>query len=127
MAPEDTPTKASEADISAAAQALAHEQLASLCVTIIDQLRAAETKIKNLEIALTSNRHIAMAIGILMATQHLSADQAFDLLRSASQSQHRKLRELAEAVLFTGHIPPNTSLASHHCSTPAHSSAPATV
>jgi GAF domain-containing protein len=60
----------------------------------------------NLEIALESNRQIGTAIGILMARELLTADQAFDRLRDASQRQHRKLREVAEDVTRTGELPP---------------------
>ncbi len=58
----------------------------------------------NLEIALESNRHIGTAIGILMAREVLTADQAFQRLREASQRQHRKLREVAEDVARTGEL-----------------------
>jgi hypothetical protein len=59
----------------------------------------------NLEIALESNRHIGSAIGILMARELLTADQAFDRLREESQRRHRKLRDLADEVLRTGQLP----------------------
>jgi hypothetical protein len=60
----------------------------------------------NLEVALATNRHIGSAIGIVMARELLTAEQAFDRLRDASQRQHRKLRDIAEEVIRTGQLPP---------------------
>jgi hypothetical protein len=59
----------------------------------------------NLEIALDSNRQIGIAIGILMARDLVTADQAFDRLRDASQRTHRKLRSIADDVVNTGQLP----------------------
>jgi len=59
----------------------------------------------NLEIALESNRHIGSAIGILMARELLTGEQAFDRLREASQRTHRKLRDIADEVIGTGQLP----------------------
>jgi hypothetical protein len=56
----------------------------------------------NLQIALTSNREIGQAIGILMSAYKLTSQQGFDLLRTASQHTHRKLREVAADVCDTG-------------------------
>ena len=63
---------------------------------------ARREKIGNLELALQSNRRIGTAIGILMASHRLTDQQAFDLLRIASQSTHRKLADIAEQVTLTG-------------------------
>lgn len=59
----------------------------------------------NLEVALESNRHIGSAVGILMARELLTADQAFERLRDTSQRLHRKLRDLADEVINTGELP----------------------
>jgi hypothetical protein len=56
----------------------------------------------NLKIALESNREIGQAIGILMATQQLTSDGAFELLRTVSLQKRRKLRLLAAEVCETG-------------------------
>ena len=45
-----------------------------------------------------------MAVGVVMATYKLSADESFDMLVVASQNTHRKLREIAEAVVLTGQL-----------------------
>ena len=48
------------------------------------------------------NRRIGMAIGIVMASQRRTEEQAFRFLRVASQRVHVKLREIAEDVICTG-------------------------
>ena len=65
----------------------------------------AEQKAENLQLALASNRRIGMAIGILMSTYVCTEEHAFDLLRTASQRQHHKLRDVAEEVILTGMLP----------------------
>jgi hypothetical protein len=74
----------------------------------VEQLRAdlatAREKIANLERALTSNRRIGAAVGILMYRHKITYDQAFELLRVASQESHRKLHDIAEDVLTLGQI-----------------------
>jgi AmiR/NasT family two-component response regulator len=42
---------------------------------------------------------IGQAKGILMARQGVSGDEAFDVLRRASQRQNRKLRDVATDVV----------------------------
>lgn len=59
----------------------------------------------NLQRALESNREIGVAMGILMARELFTSDQAFDHLRMASQQTHRRLREIAADVVTTGEIP----------------------
>jgi len=58
--------------------------------------------VDNLERALQSNRVIGTAMGILMAQHMVTQDQAFDLLRIASQNTNRKLAEVARDVTETG-------------------------
>jgi GAF domain-containing protein len=69
------------------------------------QRRRLRERATNLEIALETNRHIGSAIGILMARELLTAEQAFERLRETSQRLHRKLRDLAEDVINTGELP----------------------
>ena len=68
-------------------------------------LVAAEDHSANLETALQSSREIGMALGILMAHRKITHEHAFDLLRSASQNLHRKLRDVAAEVMETGTLP----------------------
>jgi transcriptional regulator with GAF, ATPase, and Fis domain len=53
---------------------------------------------EQMRLALQSRDVIGQAKGILMARQHVSADEAFAILRRASQRMNVKLRELAERV-----------------------------
>jgi GAF domain-containing protein len=52
-----------------------------------------------LEQALLSRDLIGQAKGILMAREGFGADQAFDVLKRASQRSNRKLREVAEEIV----------------------------
>jgi hypothetical protein len=65
------------------------------------------SKIENLERALQTSRRIGTAIGILMANHRVTEKEAFDLLRIASQSSHRKVHDIADDVVHTGelHVP----------------------
>jgi GAF domain-containing protein len=69
------------------------------------QRLTAERKVQNLEIALESSRQIGAAMGILMARRLVTKDQAFELLKTASQHLHRKLRDVAAEVIETGEVP----------------------
>jgi AmiR/NasT family two-component response regulator len=66
------------------------------------KLKAALTKIHHLETALQSSRRIGAALGVLMARLRITLDAAFDLLSTASPHRNRKLRDLAEDILYTG-------------------------
>jgi GAF domain-containing protein len=66
---------------------------------------SAREKNSNLEIALQSSREIGIAIGILMALQKVTRDQALNLLVIASQRSHRKVADLAQEVAETGALP----------------------
>ena len=50
--------------------------------------------------ALATREIIGEAKGILMQSQNCTRDQAFDILRRASQRENRKLRELAEELVL---------------------------
>jgi hypothetical protein len=56
----------------------------------------------NLRIAVESNRTIGMAIGIVMSRFVMNQDEAFGLLRIASQRSHRRIAEIAVDVIETG-------------------------
>lgn len=59
----------------------------------------------NLERALESHRLIGQAMGILIERHRIVGQEAFDLLRRASQDRNVKLREVAERVIETGAEP----------------------
>ena len=68
-------------------------------------LHDAQQQATNLEVALSSSREIGVALGVLMAHHRVTQDQAFAMLRSSSQSLHRKLRDVAGEVVETGALP----------------------
>jgi DNA-binding response OmpR family regulator len=68
-------------------------------------LQEAEERADNLERALASNRTIGTAMGIIMAHERVTSEQAFDRLRQCSQGANRKLRDVAEDVIFAGVLP----------------------
>jgi hypothetical protein len=87
-------------EVSRGARVTDHEALAGVRARIDE----AEMRAENLERALTSNRRIGMAIGILMTRRGLTDEQAFDCLRQASQRDNIKLRDVAETVIYTGDV-----------------------
>jgi GAF domain-containing protein len=54
---------------------------------------------RNMRMAMDSRAVIEQAKGVLMAQRHVDADQAFDMLREASQRYNRKLRDIAEGIV----------------------------
>jgi hypothetical protein len=66
---------------------------------------AAREKADNLMLALKTSREIGVAMGILMQKYKITRDDAFNLLRMASQAMHRKLAEIATHVAETGELP----------------------
>jgi hypothetical protein len=62
-------------------------------------------RIAQLEQALASRSTIDQAIGVLMAQNRCTRDQAFGILRRASQNRNVKLRDVAALIIerFTGH------------------------
>lgn len=68
-------------------------------------LHEAEDQAMNLEAALESSRGIGVALGVLMSARKITQEQAFALLRAASQNLHRKLRAVAAEVAETGTLP----------------------
>ncbi len=84
-----------------------HHELACLRNFALD---AAENRSANLERALSSNRQVGAAIGILMASHKLTNDQAFALLREASNKTNRRLSDVADDVVLTGRLQWTASL-----------------
>ena len=54
---------------------------------------------RNMRIAMDSRAVIEQAKGVLMAQQQVDAEQAFEILRAASQRSNRKLRDIAVGVV----------------------------
>jgi GAF domain-containing protein len=76
-------------DVAAATLFAAHAAIALLAVKTREELQAA----------LLSRDLIGQAKGIIMATQRVTSDEAFDLLRRASQRMNVKLVEVAGQIV----------------------------
>ena len=68
------------------------EALAALVAKLRAELTGVRTAMRNRAV-------IEQAKGVLMAQRHLDADQAFDVLREASQRYNRKLRDIAAGIV----------------------------
>ena len=69
-----------------------------------DQVRRAEERVANLELALLTNRRIGIAVGILMRGLPATEEQAWGVLKSVSMRANVKIRDVAEQVIRTGAV-----------------------
>lgn len=76
---------------------LADQAAGALSVAVRLAERAA--RLEHLQAALVSRKVIDQALGVIMWQQRCSADEAFDVLRAASQNRNVKLRDIAAAVV----------------------------
>jgi len=58
-----------------------------------------DSQAHNLSVAVNNRAVIEQAKGVLMAQQHVGPEQAFELLRAASQRANRKVRDVAAGVV----------------------------
>jgi GAF domain-containing protein len=84
-ASEEAATAVAEAVAVAVLNADAHDRLAEHA--------------RNLRLAMESRAVIEQAKGVLMAQREVGAEQAFEILRSASQRYNRKLRDIASGIV----------------------------
>jgi hypothetical protein len=70
-----------------------------------DSLHTAALRLENLNAALVTREVIGQAQGILIERERITANQAFTVLREASQHLNVKLREVARYVVETGEVP----------------------
>ena len=66
---------------------------------------ALQIAVANLQTAIDTNRDIGAAVGILMAHHRIDYQDAYLLLRTSSQNDNRKLRDVAAGVLTTRELP----------------------
>jgi hypothetical protein len=71
-------------------------------IVIVDRFRESEA---NFERAVESHRLVGQATGILIERHRIVSEEAFDVLRRASQDHNVKLREIAQRVIDTGAEP----------------------
>jgi len=79
--------------------------MAGLAITVAQTHEDEERRAHNLQEALSTREVIGQAQGILMERDRISSEQAFDILRRASQHLNRKLREVAQGLVDTGERP----------------------
>lgn len=79
--------------------------LAGLALNSAEERALDEQRSANLVEALRTRELIGQAQGILMERERISGEQAFDVLRRASQHMNIKLREVAETLVETGESP----------------------
>jgi GAF domain-containing protein len=79
--------------------------MAGLAFTSAQTHEDEERRAANLHAALATREVIGQAQGILMERERLSSDQAFDILRRASQHLNLKLRDIAQNLVDTGERP----------------------
>lgn len=79
--------------------------LADLALTVAEAHEDDLRRMESLEHALVTREMIGQAIGILMERERITADQAFDILRRASQRLNVKLRDIAQDLVETGEKP----------------------
>jgi ANTAR domain/GAF domain len=87
------------------AQGLLFATLARLALDSAEERAFEEKRAGNLTEALRTRELIGQAQGILMERERITGDQAFDVLRRASQHMNVKLREVAETLIETGESP----------------------
>ena len=69
---------------------------------MVEEAASWRATVDHLHVALSSNREIGVAVGIVMVNHQLTRDQAFDLLSRVSQHVNRKLGAVALEVAQTG-------------------------
>lgn len=79
--------------------------LSGLAIASAQQHEDEMRMVDNLAAALESREIIGQAQGILMERERITALEAFEILRRASQHLNRKLREVAQDLVDTGEQP----------------------
>ncbi len=79
--------------------------LAALALSTARTHEDDERRASHFRLALTTRELIGQAQGILMERERITADEAFDILRRASQHLNVKLREVAQTLVETGERP----------------------
>ena len=78
--------------------------LATHCALLVTATQSPDKAVDLFE-TLQGDRQIGIAVGTLMARRNLTQDQAFDVLRYATQNSDRTLQDVAAEVADTGADP----------------------
>ncbi|MDP9181444.1 MAG: ANTAR domain-containing protein [Actinomycetota bacterium] len=87
------------------AQGLLFAAHAGMALDVARSQALERGRAENLQAAMASREIIGQAQGILMERERITADQAFELLRHASQHLNVKLRDVAQTLVDTGAVP----------------------
>jgi len=74
-------------------------QAIAVAVVNADSYAQLDEQARNMRLAMESRAVIEQAKGVLMAQRRVGADQAFEILREASQRYNRKLRDIAGGIV----------------------------
>jgi len=88
------------------AKGLIFATLAGLALDLAGERADDLLRVANLHEALRTRELIGQAQGILIERERITSDQAFDVLRRASQHLNIKVREVARTLVETGETPP---------------------
>ena len=91
----------------AVAEAVRFAGMAGMALRLAIRIASADQRAENLKAAMDTRTAIDVACGILMAQNKCSKDEAFELLRRASNTRNQKLHDLAQSLVdrFTGSQP----------------------
>ena len=85
--------------------------LAAMAGLALTAAEAHEDEMRDtIQAALATREMIGQAQGILMEREHITADQAYEILRRASQHLNTRIRDVAQALVDTGQSPQTGSL-----------------
>ena len=87
------------------AKALIFATLAGIALDAAGERADDEQRLANLHDALQTRELIGQAQGILIERERITGEQAFDVLRRASQHLNVKLRDVARTLVETGQTP----------------------
>lgn len=79
--------------------------MARLALDAAEKRADDEQRSANLHGALRTRELIGQAQGILIERERITGEQAFDMLRRASQNLNVKVRDVARALVETGESP----------------------
>jgi GAF domain-containing protein len=78
-------------------------EVVAVAVANADAHHQLSEQTRNMRVAMESRAVIEQAKGVLMAQRHVDAEQAFEILREASQRYNRKLRDIAVGIVESTH------------------------
>jgi GAF domain-containing protein len=78
-------------------------EVVAVAVANADAHHQLSEQTRNMRVAMESRAVIEQAKGVLMAQRHVDAEQAFEILREASQRYNRKLRDIALGIVVSTH------------------------